>query len=89
VVAAAYGDRADVVDVFGVRPADLAAVDVAGEDQRAQVDAIGVNGRCVASLPAVLPHGAPKTARPPINAEVPEYRYGDSNPGFRRERAAS
>ena len=32
---------------------------------------------------------APRTAKPPYWTRVSEYRHGDSNPGFRRERAAS
>ena len=32
---------------------------------------------------------APRTTKPASGAGFREYRYGDSNPGFRRERAAS
>jgi hypothetical protein len=32
---------------------------------------------------------APKNAKGPANTGPIEYRHGDSNPGFRRERAAS
>ena len=31
----------------------------------------------------------PRTTKPASGAGFREYRYGDSNPGFRRERAAS
>ena len=31
----------------------------------------------------------PQNAETPANARVLEYRYRDSNPGYRRERAAS
>ncbi len=34
-------------------------------------------------------HGHPQTTKRPTESGVREYRYGDSNPGFRRERAAS
>jgi hypothetical protein len=31
----------------------------------------------------------PETAKAPSSSGLSEYRHGDSNPGFRRERAAS
>jgi hypothetical protein len=30
-----------------------------------------------------------ETAKPPVFGAFSQYRHGDSNPGFRRERAAS
>jgi hypothetical protein len=31
----------------------------------------------------------PETPKAPMNTGLSKYRHGDSNPGFRRERAAS
>jgi hypothetical protein len=36
-----------------------------------------------------LPTVTPKNAKTPRLRGIRKYRYGDSNPGFRRERAAS
>jgi hypothetical protein len=33
--------------------------------------------------------GSPERKKPALQAGFGRYRYGDSNPGFRRERAAS
>jgi hypothetical protein len=41
------------------------------------------------SCPQPCPHRAPKTTKPRSGSGVSKYRHGDSNPGFRRERAAS
>ena len=38
-------------------------------------------------LTHALAHGGPSNAESPASAKDSEYRYRDSNPGFRRERA--
>jgi integrase len=40
-------------------------------------------------LPALLPTASPRHRKGPVMRGLSQYRYGDSNPGFRRERAAS
>jgi hypothetical protein len=40
-------------------------------------------------LPPVAPRDPYNRLKPAVTAGFMEYRHGDSNPGFRRERAAS
>jgi hypothetical protein len=37
----------------------------------------------------VITDTTPENAETPVDTGAPQYRHGDSNPGFRRERAAS
>ena len=63
------------------KPRDPAADDDRGARHGRSVHARSVSG-------AVLCDG-PATTKAPLFARLSEYRHGDSNPGFRRERAAS
>ena len=47
------------------------------------------NGVPPESLPQALPHETLRRKEPRFESGFSQYRHGDSNPGFRRERAAS
>ena len=44
---------------------------------------------CVPEDPVADTNDPTRTTKPAVRAGFMRYRYGDSNPGFRRERAAS
>ncbi len=55
------------------------------------IDATGGRGsaRAAGTGARTGARSAPGTTKPAVLAGFRKYRYGDSNPGFRRERAAS
>jgi hypothetical protein len=76
---------------LSVRATSLGALLSPAKEQElrgARIDLPGV-ARCGPSASHGGSHGSRRTTKPPTGSGAPEYRHGDSNPGFRRERAAS